>query len=243
MKKYLLLNQNLGKTKIKLITEPEKVLSDSFDKMKTILSTIRQDPELIFLIYDNARIDTIPNIFANFFMDNFLDDILNFTDVEDELLYLIWRALNKEFQTITSLKDYQYFLRNTKCAHLLNGILNKYEVKLFFHNFLENIINELIILRSKQWNLDFLSLKENIKTNEVDLYQTFFSKKKENENFKDRENLFKNYFKLLNKNDLENFKEICNNDIIKEYCNRQLNETDPEKQFIRPSLLIFQHYL
>ena len=157
MKKYLLLNQNLGKTKIKLITEPEKVLSDSFDKMKTILSTIRQDPELIFLIYDNARIDTIPNIFANFFMDNFLDDILNFTDVEDELLYLIWRALNKEFQTITSLKDYQYFLRNTKCAHLLNGILNKYEVKLFFHNFLENIINELIILRSKQWNLDFLS--------------------------------------------------------------------------------------
>ena len=238
MKKYLLLNQNLGKTKIKLITEPEKVLSDSFDKMKTILSTIRQDPELIFLIYDNARIDTIPNIFANFFMDNFLDDILNFTDVEDELLYLIWRALNKEFQTITSLKDYQYFLRNTKCAHLLNGILNKYEVKLFFHNFLENIINELIILRSKQWNLDFLSLKENIKTNEVDLYQTFFSKKKENENFKDRENLFKNYFKPLNKNDLENFKEICNNDIIKEYCNRQLNETDPEKQFIRPSLLI-----
>ena len=56
MKKYLSLSQNLGKTKMKLITEPEKVLSKSFDKIKTILSVIRQDPELIFKLYNNARI-------------------------------------------------------------------------------------------------------------------------------------------------------------------------------------------
>ena len=238
MKKYLSLSQNLGKTKMKLITEPEKVLSNSFDKIKTILSIIRQDPELISKIYDNARIDTIPHIFANFFMDNFFDDILNINEVEDELLCLIWRALNKEFQTITSLNDYQYFLRNTKCAHLLNGILNKYEVKLFFHNMIEDIINEIILLRNQEWDLDILSLKKGVQENNVDIYQTLIKKDKKKENNKDKDLFFKTYLYPLDKSALENYKENCDNDIIKEYCTKQLNENAPNKQFIQPLILL-----
>ena len=238
MKKHLELTRNLEKTEIKLITEPEKVLSKSFDKIKTILSVIRQDPELIFKLYNNARIDTIPNIFSNFFIDNFFDNILNINDVEDELLSLIWRALNKEFQTINSINDYQYFLRNTKCGHLLNGIINKYEVKLFFHNLLENSINELSILKNENWDLDIKSLKEKIKTNDLELYQTFYNKKKKNERYEEKENFFKYYLISLNRSDLEKYKETCDNYIIKEYCNKQLNENNPNKQFIKPSLLI-----
>ena len=47
-------------------------------------------------------------------MDNLFENILNVNNVEDELLTLIWRALNDEFKNINAIEDYDFFFKKFK---------------------------------------------------------------------------------------------------------------------------------
>ena len=227
---------------MKLIEDPKKLLNTHYKSCKNILTFIRQDPELIFKIYDNAKIDLIPDIFSNFFMDNFFEDILNVNIVEDELLTLIWRALNQEFNSINSLKDYDLFLRNTKCFHLLKGVNNKYEIRKFFHDIIQIIINEFAMRRNEIWEFKIKSIKAYITYIDDSIKETLYYQEKEKQKKKDRDNFVKEYCYDLNKERLEKFRNECGNKFMEEYCNKQLNIKDKNKQKISPISLIDEIY-
>ena len=204
-----------------------------------MLLELRKDPEIIYKIYQNASTDKVAFIFSNLFMDNFYENLLSLNNVEDELLILIYRALKDEFININSLSEYDKFLKNTKCGCLLQSIKKKYEVRLFFHNFLQPIIIELGLKRNENWSFIINTIKNIMKnTPEENNPKSMYEKEKEKIYSKDRLFFFSNYLSSLEKKYLEIYINECENKIIKEFCNKQLNENDPNKQFYSSSHLI-----
>ena len=240
--KHLKLIEKLGKTEIKLEEDSEKFLNFNYLSCKKFLTFIRQDPELIFKIYDNAKIDSIQNIFSNLFMDNFFEDILKVNSVEDELLTLIWRALNQEFNSINSLNNIDIFLRNSKCFYLLKGINNKYEIRQFFHDIIQKVINEFAMRRNETWRFDIKSIKDSITSIDDSIKETLYYQEKQKQKQKDSNVFYRQYFYDLSIKGLEEYRNKCGNRIIEEYCNRQLNIKDKNKQYISSSLLIEEMY-
>ncbi len=242
MGKHLSLSPKIEEKKIKLIFQPEKENPDLFLNIQKLLTSIRQDPEIIYKIYENATTDSITNTFSNLFMDNFFENILNVNNVEDELLTLLWRALNDEFKHISTIEDYDFFLSDSKFNSLLNGILQKYETRHCFHDIVEIMINEFIIKRKEKWAFEILKIKEYILNFDFDLGGSFIDKELKKQIQKDKNDFYKKYLCLLDYKTLEKYKNECDNEIIKEYCNRQLNQKATKYQFINSSFLIDQMF-
>ena len=171
-------------------------------------------------------------------MDNLFENILNVNNVEDELLTLIWRALNDEFKNINAIEDYDFFLRNSKCNFLFKGILKKYETRQCFHDIVEIMINEFIIKRKEKWAFDILKIKECMLNFEFELGGSFVDNENQKQIKKDKSDFFKKYLCALDYNILEKYKNECDKEIIKEYCDRQLNLKATKYQFINSSFLI-----
>ncbi len=242
MEKHLSLSQKFQKEKINLVFQPEKENPDLFLNIQKLLTSIRQDPEIIYKIYENANNESISNTFSNLFMENFFENILNVNDVEDELLILMWKALNDEFKKISAIEDYEYFLRNTKCNLLFKGIMYKYETRQCFHDIVEIMINELIIKRKENWAFDILKIKEYILNFDSELEGSFLDNENQKQIKKDKNDFFKKYLCALDNKILEKYKNECDNEIIKEYCDRQLNYKANKYQYINSSFLIDQMF-
>ena len=162
-------------------------------------------------------------------MDNLFENILNVNNVEDELLTLIWRALNDEFKNINAIEDYDFFFK---------GILKKYETRQCFHDIVEIMINEFIIKRKEKWAFDILKIKEYMLNFEFELGGSFIDNENQKQIKKDKSDFFKKYLCALDYNILEKYKNECDKEIIKEYCDRQLNLKATKYQFINSSFLI-----
>ena len=242
MEKHLSLSQKFQKEKINLVFQPEKENPDLFLNIQKLLTSIRQDPEIIYKIYENANNESISNTFSNLFMENFFENILNVNDVEDELLILMWKALNDEFKKISAIEDYEYFLRNTKCNLLFKGIMYKYETRQCFHDIVEIMINELIIKRKENWAFDILKIKEYTLNFDSELEGSFLDNENQKQIKKDKNDFFKKYLCALDNKILEKYKNECDNEIIKEYCDRQLNYKANKYQYINSSFLIDQMF-
>ena len=237
MNQLLSLKQNNNEEYKIILNQP---LSPPFDIFSFLIKEMREDPEIIYLIYKNASIDVIIKNFSNLFIDNFFENLLvSVNNVEDELLSLIYRALNDEFSSISSLSDFDKFLKNSKCGYLLNEIVNKYEVRLFFQNTLKPIISQLIIKRNEKWSFNIELIKNFINENSEEKDGTTIYEKEQKNIFNTlRNNFYKNYLSSLDDKYLENYKNQCENNIIIEYCNKQLNENDSNKKFVSSSHFI-----
>ncbi len=172
--------------------------------------------------------------FSTLFMDNFFENLLiSVNNVEDELLCLIYKALNDEFASISSLHDFDKFLKNSKCGYLLNGVVHKYEVRLFFQNILQPIITQLIIKRNEKWSFNVDLIKKFISETLEETEGTSIYEKDQKKLFHTIRNTFyKNYLPSLDDKYLEKYKNQCENNIIKEYCDKQLKENDSNRKFV-----------
>ena len=213
MNQLLSLKQNNNEEYKIILNQP---LSPPFDIFSFLIKEMREDPEIIYLIYKNASIDVIIKNFSNLFIDNFFENLLvSVNNVEDELLSLIYRALNDEFSSISSLSDFDKFLKNSKCGYLLNEIVNKYEVRLFFQNTLKPIISQLIIKRNEKWSFNIELIKNFINENSEEKDGTTIYEKEQKNIFNTlRNNFYKNYLSSLDDKYLENYKNQCENNII-----------------------------
>ena len=140
---------------------------------------------------------------------------------------------------MTSINDFEKFLKNTKCGYFLNGIVNKYEVRAFFQNILQPIISQLIIKRNERWSFNIDLIKKYIDETLEEKEGTSIYEKDQKKLFNTlRNSFYKNYLPSLDDKYLEKYKNQCENNIIKEYCDKQLNENDMNKKFVSSSHFI-----
>ena len=64
----------------------------------------------------------IKETLANLFMNNFYENILSSSFIEDNLMYVITMILADEIQNIESPKDFDKFLDDTSCGYFLKEL-------------------------------------------------------------------------------------------------------------------------
>ena len=76
-------------------------------------------------------------------MNNFYENILSSSFIEDNLMYVITMILTDEIQNIESPKDFDKFLDDTSCGYFLKELNFKMDVKNFYKIIMENLVESL----------------------------------------------------------------------------------------------------
>ena len=109
MKIYALMIQNKKKKeneKFILNNEPIQQLRESYNYIRNFLFCLRNDEELMFKIIQKASIEDSENCLSKLLINNFYENILSASYIEDELLTLIGRSLRENLINILSSFNY-----------------------------------------------------------------------------------------------------------------------------------------
>ena len=171
--------------------------------INNILEQLWKEPELMFYIILKCDIEDIRDHLSSFIVNNFYDNILSSSYMEDNLLYLLALLLKDEVNQLDEVGDIDKFLSGTKCGLLFDQLFKQNDIQVFFKAILLKTVEKLEVLNSNRKILFDVGLKEK----ELIKYR---------DNFK-KENAQKG--KKINK--LEIYKEIINNIIFENFsCNR-----------------------
>ncbi len=171
--------------------------------INNILEHIWKEPELMFYIILKCDIEEIRDNLSSFIVNNFYDNILSSSYMEDNLLYLLALLLKDEVNQLNDVEDIDKFLSGTKCGFLFDQLFKQNDIQVFFKAILLKTVEKLEVLNSNRKILFDVGLKEK----ELIKYRDIFKK----------ENAQKG--KKINK--LEIYKEIITNIIFENFsCNR-----------------------
>ena len=171
--------------------------------INNILEQLWKEPELMFYIILKCDIEDIRDHLSSFIVNNFYDNILSSSYMEDNLLYLLALLLKDEVNQLNEVGDIDKFLSGTKCGLMFDQLFKQNDIQVFFKAILLKTVEKLEVLNSNRKILFDVGLKEK----ELIKYR---------DNFK-KENAQKG--KKINK--LEIYKEIINNIIFENFsCNR-----------------------
>ena len=127
----------------KLITDDEersKIFQSMNMFIKSFLKNLWDNPESIVTILLEADRNDVQNNLAHFVTNYLYENVVSSGGHEDQLLYIITLLLKEE---INNLNDDNEFLNNTPCGYILEELLYKKEVKLFFKNIIINIMKDI----------------------------------------------------------------------------------------------------
>ena len=125
-------------------------------------------PKIIAKLITNSNLDDIKNNLAHFFMNNFYENILSSTFIEDNLMYVITLVLMDEIKSLDSTSDFNSFLENTPGGYFLEELKYKTDVLGFYKIIILNLVEKLennssykkIDFNVKQIQEDFFKMKE-----------------------------------------------------------------------------------
>ena len=129
--------------KYKLITdnaEKSKIFQSMEIFINLFLQNLWDNPESIVTILLEADRNDVQNNLAHFVTNYLYENVVSSGGHEDQLLYIITLLLKEE---INNLNDDNEFLNNTPCGYILEELLYKKEVKLFFKNIIINIMKDI----------------------------------------------------------------------------------------------------
>ena len=171
--------------------------------IQNILGQLWKEPELMCYIISKCEIEDIREHLSSFIVNNFYDNILSSSYMEDNLLYLLAVILKDEVNQLNEVDDIDKFLSGTKCGFLFDQLFKQNDIQVFFKAILLKTVEKLEVLNSNRKIIFDVGLKEK----ELIKYRDIFKK----------ENAQKG--KKINK--LEIYKEIINNIIFENFsCNR-----------------------
>ena len=228
------------KKSFQLEKNPKKYLSSAYTFYDDFLNLIRENQDAVINIIIAASKEEI-NQLSNFFIDNFYENILSPNFIEDELLYLIWKLLKIEFESIEKEDDYIKFLKTSNISILLSYLKNKSDVQEFFNLTFKNVIEEIEKCIFK-WNFESLKISNSI---DKDL--------KENEEIKNEQNYqitpeadytsqSSKYLSDINYKELEKLKNETDNIYIKEFLDLVLNKNETDENIYSNSVFLDNLY-
>ena len=152
--------KNEKKKSYKLNLSSTELINQCYVYITNFLFALRNDQELMFKIIQKAPLNPeTEKCFSLFIMNNFYENILSPSYIEEELLALIERSLNYEINLLNPNNAYNNFLEKTATGFLLGGLISKNDVKSYFNMLLKNII-EKMENKNKQWNFTVYKIAE-----------------------------------------------------------------------------------
>ena len=132
--------------KRKLISVPSeetsKFFSASYLAVKDFLKYLRKYPEIMYKIIKSADKKFFTYHFNYFIINNFFEDILFPHNISNEFIYLIELLLKDLISNIDNPIDFVKKYENSNLFYLINGLIYKKEIKIYFNSIISNVIED-----------------------------------------------------------------------------------------------------
>ena len=103
-----------------------------------------ENPKMMANLLIHSKKEDIKSNIAPLIMNNFYENILSSSYIEDQLLYVISLVLKNEIDNeIGNKKDYKKFLEDTPCGILLEQLKMKQDVQTYFKTLIFKIVATL----------------------------------------------------------------------------------------------------
>ena len=162
------------------------------------MESLWNDPKLVSQILINSNKNDIKNNLAPFFVDNFYENILSSSYIQDNLMYLLSLLLIDEIDKIQKINDWENFLEDTPCGYLLENLRMKQDIQTYFKTVMFKTVEDLEISTSSSGMMNF----------DVKKIQEDFSKTKE-----EIEKEFKKTGKKLRKIGTDFYKKVMDDNL------------------------------
>ena len=179
------------------------LLSDLKIIFSRLMFYLWEKPKIMALILKNAEIKDIKDYLANLVVNNFYENILSSTFIEENLIYVLTLLLNEEINNLLNIEQHSKFLEETCCGYLLEELRKKKDIQTFFKNIITEPIENL--------ETNFSNLKLNFDINIIysnyleDIKNKIKSEKIYLNNFKEEE------IEKMNEENMLLFDERCFN--------------------------------
>ena len=128
-------------------------------------------PEAMYQILNNSEPHDIKTGLASLVVDNFYINNLSGNYIENNLLYILTLMIKDEINKLTDIEEVETFLDNTRCGYLLEELIKKPDIQLFFNKVILKTIEKI------ERNCSYRRIKFNVLEIEKELKET--NKKKE----------------------------------------------------------------
>ena len=250
---------NKDNRKYRLIYEYEKQHSyfqDAYIYIPSFFQFLLDQPQIIAKLIINSNIEDVKNNLAFFFMNNFYENILSSSFIEDNLIYVITLVLMDEIKNIKTSNDFNFFLDNTAGGYFLEQLNFKMDVMNYYKSIMVNLVENLENMSSSKkinFNVqkiqeDFLKMKEimearfqktgekiNIIDNQffrrnfLNDYEKYFGKENV-DNSSITTSKFNSYIPEITKEEIEQkISENKGNQGMKEYCDKLIQNLKSDK--------------
>ena len=133
--------------KLFLLIDSEVEIQNIFPSLWTYIKFLFEysyiSPEFISKLLSLSRLDDIKNYLAPFFINNFYENILSSQSLDNNLIYIIYRLLKEEIDSIPDYNSSEKFLNNTRCGYLLEQMIEKIDIRSFCKLIILKVVEDL----------------------------------------------------------------------------------------------------
>ena len=195
--------------------------------LSNLMRQLWENPQIVSILLLNSSIDDIKDNLADLFVNNFFENIISSNCIENNLLYVITFLLKDEINNLKDVNSTEIFLNSTRCGYLLERLIDKKDLKIFFKNIIIEVIeniNNFYLNEELTFNANKLNEKAIKKNNNI---YNFEKSKKDNDSEIKKENI--EHLKLLFQKDdisIESNKEKEDEKMFKNKYIKSLKEED-----------------
>ena len=137
-------SNDIVKRKLILVPSEEtsKFFSASYLAVKDFLKYLRKYPEIMYKIIKSADKKFFTYHFNYFIINNFFEDILFPHIISNDFIYLIEHLLKDLISDINNPIDFVKKYENSNLFYLINGLIYKKEIKIYFNSIISNVIED-----------------------------------------------------------------------------------------------------
>ena len=175
-----------------------------------------ENPKLISIIIQNTPIEEVRDNLADFFTNNFYENILSKNGVQNNLLFLIFLLLKEEINELVNYDKPEIFLNDTRCGYILGQLFFKKDIQIYFKTIIYDAIDKVKHLNEElSFNPENIPEEKNIKKNVINEQQKkLFKEKLINDLKKEDLDIFlSEYEKKNSKNEMKDYINSINNDM------------------------------
>ena len=129
-------------------------------------------PEAMYQILNNSEPHDIKTGLASLVVDNFYINNLSGNYIENNLLYILTLMIKDEINKLTDIEEVETFLDNTRCGYLLEELIKKPDIQLFFNKVILKTIEKI------ERNCSYRRIKFNVLEIEKELKETIEKEEK-----------------------------------------------------------------
>ena len=165
-----IISERMGKDdrQFELIEDRGEILRDLFTYFPKLMKYLWENPKIVALIIENTNAKDVKEYLAPFFSNNFYENILSSSYIEDNQMHLLTLLIDDEIQKLTNINQIDNFLEESQCGYLLGELRKKNDIQAFFKNIISESLENLENNHS--------SLKINLNANKI--YEEFAYKLK-----------------------------------------------------------------